>query len=231
MRFVERHVIDRDDYRWKRLDELSFLSKNLYNAALYQVKQEFINSNTWIRGYDLDKHYKQILINDYRAMCANVSQSVLLQLDSNISMFFKSMKAWKKDPKKFSSIPKFPKYKDKIYGRNMLVFTKNSAHHKGEYIKFSKQVDIPTLKTNVKFNEFKFVRILPQSSCYVIEVVYEKHSDLIIEKNNNWMSIDIGVNNLATCITNLEKNPIIINGKPIKSINQFYNKKISKLQI
>lgn len=40
----------------------------------------------------------------------------------------------------------------------------------------------------------------------------------------------MGLNNLATCTNNIKENFFIINGKPIKSINQFYNKEKSKLQ-
>jgi len=70
------------------------------------------------------------------------------------------------------------------------------------------------------------VRIVPQSDSYKIEIVYERQEKEKIE-TEKWSSIDLGLNNLATVA--LEK-PIIINGRPLKSINQYYNKQRAKIQ-
>ena len=43
-------------------------------------------------------------------------------------------------------------------------------------------------------------------------------------------SIDLGVNNLVTLVTNLATEPFIIPGSPVKSTNQYYNKERAKLQ-
>ena len=39
------------------------------------------------------------------------------------------------------------------------------------------------------------------------------------------MSIDIGIDNLATIVTNTGRGPILVKGKNVKSINQYCNKK------
>jgi putative transposase len=44
------------------------------------------------------------------------------------------------------------------------------------------------------------------------------------------MSIDLGVNNLASVVYNVSNKAILIDGKRLKSINQYYNKKRSYLQ-
>lgn len=85
------------------------------------------------------------------------------------------------------------------------------------------------IKTNVKKDELKQVRIIPQATCYVVEVVYErKETDLGLNKDN-FLSIDLGLNNLCSCISNVETNSFIINGRVMKSVNQWYNKKKAKL--
>lgn len=69
------------------------------------------------------------------------------------------------------------------------------------------------------------VRIVPQATCYVIEVVYKKESKIYENlKEENILGIDLGVNNLATCVSNVGERPFIINGKPLKSMNQYSNK-------
>lgn len=73
------------------------------------------------------------------------------------------------------------------------------------------------------------IHIVPQATCHIIELVYEK--EVQVNKNlrkENLLAIDIGVNNLATCVNNVGKQPFIINGKPLKSINQYSNKMKAK---
>lgn len=227
MLLVERHIIKRTDPRWKHLDHLCFLSKNLYNAALYQIKQEFLKSGKWIRYYDLDKNYKQILENDYRILPCCCAQNVLQKLDTNLKSYFQAIKVWKRDNKKFTGCPQFPKYKHKENGRNLLIFTLNGAHHKKNHITFSAKLNIPNLKT--KTDNLQQVRIIPQSSCIVIEVVYKKE-EIVKKCNKHTLAIDLGVNNLAVCAATKRLAPLIISGKPLKSINQFYNKELARLR-
>lgn len=96
------------------------------------------------------------------------------------------------------------------------------------YIHFVKNT-IKPIKTNVKKDELKQVRIIPQATCYVVEVVYErKEIDLGLDKDN-FLSIDLGLNNLCSCISNVGLIPFIVNGRIMKSFNQWYNKKKAKL--
>ena len=105
---------------------------------------------------------------------------------------------------------------------NQAISYNNRNIPKG-YIKLSGTTFL--IKTNVE--KIKFVRIVPKTNYIVIEIGYEKIEKPLVQ-NNNYASIDIGVNNLATITSNVFK-PLIINGKPIKSINQYYNKIISHL--
>jgi putative transposase len=200
----------------------------MYNASLYIIKQEFIKTGKWIRTRDLDKNYKQVLENDYRALPAAASQIITQQLDNNLKSYFQAIKVWKRDNKKFTGCPIFPKYKHKEKGRNVLTLSINNAVHKGNFIWFSKQLNIPNLTTNT--NSLQQVRIVPQSSCIVIEVVYRKEPIVKEHINRQHLAIDLGVNNLATCTTMKKLQPFIINGRPLKSINQYYNKRLSELK-
>lgn len=42
MQLTEQHIIERDDPRFAVVDAAAFQSKNLYNAALYEMRQAFI---------------------------------------------------------------------------------------------------------------------------------------------------------------------------------------------
>lgn len=88
MYLVEQHIISVNDKRYKDLDRICFLSKNLYNAALYEIKQEFLRTGKWIRSGELNK--KMVAENniDHRAMSGSSSQQVLMSLDKNLKSYF-----------------------------------------------------------------------------------------------------------------------------------------------
>ena len=227
MKIVERHIIKKIDKRWKSLDNICFLSKNLYNSALYYIRKHKEETGKFIRYNDLEREFKLNNQPDYRIMPINSSQQALMMVDKSLTVYFKLLSKWKKDNKSLNGCPKFPKYKDKIKGRFAVIFTIDQAKLKDGYVHFPKKSFIEPIKTNVE--SLKQVRIIPQSSCYVIEIIYEKQEK---EKmiNDNYLSIDLGLNNLMTCFDTKNNKAIIINGKPVKSINQYYNKRQSKIK-
>jgi putative transposase len=232
MQLVEQHIVKRGHSSFGKIDELCFKSKNLYNAALYEVRQAFFQNQSGYLNYNaLQKKFQTEKQNDYCALPAKVSQQILMLLDRNFKSFFEALKAFKVNPSKFLARPKIPKYKDKIKGRNLLIYTiqalskpllkKGILQLSGTDIQF---------KTNVKFNEIQQVRMIPNATCYTIEVVYNVVAAAPVPFNGRIASIDIGLNNLATLTSNGAFAPLILNGKPLKSIHQFYNKKKAKLQ-
>lgn len=230
MYLVEQHIITINDKRYKDLDRICILSKNLYNAALYIIKQEFLSTGKWIRAVDLNK--KMVADNniDYRAMSGSSSQQILMALDKNLKSYFSAIKAWKRDNKKFTGCPKFPKYKHKTKGRSVFYYSYAQFKHRGDFIYFPKKEGLPPLRTNCKEGTVKQVRFVPKSDCYAIEVTYESIAKKQLDDNNKIMSIDLGVNNLASIVTNVSNKSILIDGRRLKSINQYYNKKRSKIQ-
>lgn len=121
MQLAEQHIIDRKDPRWSVIDSACFLSKNLYNAANYLVRQEFIFNDRYISYRELDKMMQHQV--DYCALPAKVSQWVLKQLDHDWRSFFAAQAEYLCCPDKFSGRPKLPKYKHKTTGRNLLTYT------------------------------------------------------------------------------------------------------------
>ncbi|MGD1714724.1 transposase [Hydrocoleum sp. CS-953] len=128
MRLVERHIIQPTHRFYAEIDRLCFLSKNLYNYANYLVRQSFIFENTYRHYYDLQKTlYTQV---DYKAMPAKVSQQILMIIDRNWKSFLAANEVYKQNPSKFRAAPRLPRYKNKITGRNIVVYTKQAISKK-----------------------------------------------------------------------------------------------------
>ena len=215
MRLVEKHIIKQSNRYYDEIDKLSFLSKNLYNNANYIVRQEFINQRSYLNYNTIQKQLQNH--DDYKLLPAKVSQQVLKLLDKNWISFFRSIKDFKINPNKYKGRPKLPKYKHKTKGRNILVYTIQAISKKGlkkGFVKLSgTDIKIETNRENIQQ-----VRIIPKSKEYIIEIIYEKEEiDLKLEKSN-FMSIDIGLNNLATITSNKSGfNPMIINGRVLRN--------------
>lgn len=228
---VERHIIKKSNKEFETLDNLCFLSKNLYNSCLYFIKNHKETAGSWIRYNDLEREFKTSLQQDYFALPTNTSQQIMMLVDKNLKSYFALLKTWKADKTTLSGCPKFPKYKHKTKGRNVIIFTENQArqHTDKGIITFPKKTGLEPLKTKL-VGSLKQVRIIPNSSCYVIEVVYDKPVKRLVELNDSYLSIDLGLNNLMTCFDTTTNNSFIINGKPLKSMNQYYNKTKAQLQ-
>lgn len=131
---------------------------------------------------------------------------MIKQVFKNIKSWIKLKKDFEKNPSKYGNHrPHLPSYKQGKK-QNMVVSTNCNCRVKGDNcIYFVKDI-IKPIKTNVKKDELKQVRIIPQATCYVVEVVYErKETDLGLNKDN-FLSIDLGLNNLCSCISNVETN-------------------------
>lgn len=220
---VEQIQIKHNSILYKYCDELSFASKNLYNYGNYLIRQEFIKENNWVRYNELHKLLKDH--ETYKALPAQTAQQTLRLLDKNWKSFMASIKDWSSNKEKFLGRPKIPRYKKKD-GRNIVIFTYQQCKIADGYVKFPKSN--LSVKTSVKAN-LKQVRIIPKANIYIIEVVYEKEINPSQEPLKYIAGIDLGLNNFATLTNNIGIKPIVINGKGIKAINQYYNKRKAKL--
>jgi len=233
---VEKHVIKKSHPYYNMFCEYTHLAKNLYNHANYLVRNEFTETGRWLRYRELDKLLKKDLVYpDYANMpAAQSAQQVLRLLETNWKSFFTSIKDWSKNKDKYLGRPKLPKYKPKD-GKEVLIVTNQQVRQIGGLLQFPKSFYGFTVKprciTLDNFEKINQVRIVPNGQSFCLEVVYsisvesELHSD-----NGRYMSIDLGLDNLATVVTNTGLQPIIVNGKGLKSNNQYYNKKKAHYQ-
>ena len=223
---VEKHRIKFNNQYYKLLDDFCFKSKNLYNFANYQIRQEFCNNNNYISYNKIDNYIKQKEMNfDYKNMpTAQTAQQCLRLLDKNWKSFFKAIKDYTKNKNKYNGRPKLPQYLSKN-GRNILILTNQNCKIKNNIIQFPKSFNGFTL--NTKAEKLQQVRILPRCKHIIIEVVYEIEIPDLKYNNKNYFSIDMGLDNFAAITNNFGEKPIVINGKGLKSMNQYYNKQIS----
>ena len=224
MNLTETHQIRPNHKLYSICDELCFKSKNLYNAALFEFRQSYFDKKedtlTW---QNINRIFNQSNQFDYRELPSKVSNTVLKKLGNNISSFWSLVK--KPD---YNKKVRLPKYLHKTDGRFIVEFNKQTFSNKRDednnliICKSSLNLTIPT-----KVDNPQQIRIIPKTGCYVIEVIYEIKENKA-KQNQRVAAIDLGVNNLATVVTNDGDNPILISGKKIKSINQYYNKMTSK---
>ncbi|MGG2092596.1 transposase [Bacillus sp. S13(2024)] len=173
----------------------------------------------------LDCLFKTMKQQDYMNLPAQTNQAVMKKLYQNWKSFFASIKAYQKHPSTFTGRPRIPKYIKS--SMKEIVFTNQVCKLQDKYIRFP--------KTNIKLNigklfgrigNLKEVRVSPTYGKFKVEIVTEQ-SEPAPEgvENNRYMSIDLGVNNVATIITNTGATPVLVKGNVIKSMNQYYNKK------
>ena len=236
---VERHIIDRQNKWYNMLIEKCLLARNVYNHGNYLIRQEFFNSGIYLGYTKIERLlHDDLEYPDYWKLgLANSSQQILKTLDKNWKSFFKAVKDWKKHPEKYLGMPKPPRYlKKNILKDFALTFAQ--IHVVDNKIKFPKTmrdsdgndfivpVRFPTL---VGFNKFQLCRIIPKNDRIIIEFVYTVNIFSEIKKEDNIVGIDLGLDNFVTLVDNIGNTPIIINGKGLKSCNQYYNKKIAEM--
>ena len=236
--YTRKIQIRKHDQAFKDLDHKLFLSKNLYNQCLYRERQLFFAKRN-CQDSELKKTLKSFLTNfelskelqnenqiDYRALPSAVSQQVCKQVYNNYKSFFSK---FKKDKK-----AKIPKYLDKEKGRNRLSFPKNTISIKelrNGYIKLT-SIDFKfKIPDNINYQDIQQVDIIKRFNSVQILIMYKVPKPALQADNGKCLGLDLGLNNLATVVSNFKGfKPIIYDGRYLKSKNQFYNKYVSKLK-
>lgn len=218
------------------LESKCFNAKNIYNHGNYLIRQEFIKSGKWLRYVDVEKQVKNdIEYPDYWEWnLANSGQQVLRQLDKNWKSFFKIIKDWKVNKEKYKGKPKLPKYLHKNGLLEFALTTNQVKLKEDDLMHFPKSMNgfiiKPYFINDKRFIKFNQCRIVPRNDKIIVELIYTISFNVEIKNNNKICSIDLGVDNFVALVNNIGNKPIIINGKGLKSCNQYYNKQISKLK-
>ena len=230
---VEKHSIKPSNPFYAMFCDFAHKSKNLYNHANFLVRKEFLQNDRWIRYGEMDKLLKADLeFDDYRQMpTAQSAQQTLRLLEKDWKSFFAAIKDWSAHKEKYLGRPKLPKYKPKN-GKHIFILTNQNVKLKKDTLYFPKIFQGFTVRPRfvelTNFVSFQQVRFLPGFRSFTIELVYTiEVPDVAFADNGRYLSIDIGLDNLATVVNNAGLKPVILNGKGLKSVNKYYNKQIS----
>ena len=207
MRLVEQHIIKRSSVYYNELQDLLHKCKNLYNKGLYVVRQYYFQYNDdntvkykYLNYYSLEKKLRTENDVDYRALPSSVAQQVLMMVDQNFKSFFNLLN--KKGRGEYSEKVRIPKYLDKD-GMFMAVFPTTAFSQKWikqGIIKLPKQFSF-TIRTNKQ--NVQQLRFIPKNGYIMFEIVYNKKEKGLMYDNGNYLGIDLGLNNLASCVSNL----------------------------
>jgi len=222
IQLTEQIIISNKHKYYAMLDELCFMSKNLYNVAIYNIRQRYENDGSYLRYTNLNRLLHDTKNIDYYNMVyVQSAQQVLRQVDKIYVSFFKGIKAEKNKGKSV----KPPRFKDKN-GRNVFVYTNQTASLKNGILKLKTKQGYAYINTTV--DNFQQVRLIPKGNHIIVEIIYNKEYELK-DDNGRYAGIDIGINNICTLTSNAAQS-ILYNGRQIKSINRYYNKHKAKLQ-
>ena len=230
MYLVESTIIDKKNEYYSNLIDLCVKAKNLYNATLYDVRQTFFETGKYKNFNATNRDFIKQNNPDYRALNSHIAQFVQKRVDSNFKSFFSNNQNYKSG--KSDIKPNIPNYKPKdgmITVRIPKLGIKKSKNEGYIRIGYSKDDNTLTeIKTAIPYEEAVFIEVMPMGNHLRVNVGYKKKVKEV-KTNNKYAAIDLGVDNLITMVTNVSQ-PLIINGKPVKSINQYYNKKLAEKQ-
>lgn len=222
------------------VDKLSYHSARLYNTCIYNIRQYYFDNNSYL-NYTDQYHLIKDDIN-YKLLITDSAQQTHRLVDRNFKSFFSLLKL--KNKGKYSDRVNIPSYLGKEDGWSVLVAgrsarVKNNKIYVGLSKKFREEYDID--KRDIIFNlpknlhnltKLQQVQIKPiyGGKEYELIITYKKEQDIKNLNKDNILGLDCGLDNLLTSYDVKNKSSFIIDGKPLKSVNRFYNKQKGKLQ-
>jgi len=228
MHLIEQHVITRSDPRFAIIDGAAFASKNLYNAANYVLREALIFHGCALSYRELQRQMRGH--EAYRLLPAKVAEQVIRGLLKTWQTFLEARSASQENPDRCLARPRLPRYKHKTEGRNQLIYTLQSISTAGLRQGVIRPSKLPII-VQTKQTAIVQVRIVPRLAGYVVEVVYERQEHAPQGDPTLYAGIDIGVDNLAAIASNkVGFVPRLVNGRPAKAINQFFNQRLLELQ-
>ncbi|OQY56371.1 MAG: transposase [Candidatus Parabeggiatoa sp. nov. 2] len=232
MKALKTKIRGLDKSQFKRLRELAHHAKNLYNQALWTLREAFEATGLYFYYPKMDKAMKQVenlegKVN-YKLLKAKVSQQTLRRLDKNFRSFFKCHQDFQTNPLKYKGQPKPPRFKHKPYDN--LIYDYQAFSVKDGMVVLEKGLSF-SLPKKLIGKTVKQIEIVPKYRHFEAIFVFEDDDiKTKISPNTKVMAIDLGLNNLATCVTNGVEKPFVVDGRRLKSINHHYNKRLAKLQ-
>ncbi|MEZ0360650.1 MAG: transposase [Hydrogenobacter sp.] len=217
---------------YEALYSMCRIAKSLYNQTLYNIRQHFFQTGSYLRyeeNYHLLKHSE-----NYRRLNSNMAQQVIKKAHANFETFFSLLKQAKEKNLPGPSIPKYLP-KDGLYPLHIIMFSIKDGYltipvsKQGKELFGEVKIRVPKLVLGLDLKE---VKIVPKAKGKWFEVHYvyrvrEKEEKRV--KPKKVLAIDLGIDNLATCVSS-DGKAFIVDGRDIKAVNQWYNKELARLK-
>ena len=223
--------LSKEDY--KSIKELCHIAKNLTNEAIYNVRQYYFTEDKFLK---YEKNYTLLKSSpNYKELNSNIAQQILKEVDGSFKSFFGLIKLAKQGKYSFKDC-KLPRYLPKdgyttlVIGFVRLNGNKLILPFSNNFKKTHKVVEI-TIPPVLLDKKVKEIRILPKANARYFEIQYIYETECIQRNLNtqNALALDLGVNNLVTAVSSTGKS-FIVDGRRLKSINQWFNKEKARLQ-
>ena len=230
---VKQQVKHLSKKEYRSIRELCHVAKNLTNQAIYNVRQYYFNEGEYL---NYEKNYALLKSSDnYKMLNSNMAQQILKEVDGSFKSFFGLLKLAQKGKYAFKDC-KLPKYLPKdgyttlvigfvrLNGNKLILPFSNTYKKTHNTI----EITIPPLLLDKKVKE---IRIIPKANARFFEIQYTYEAECTQRNLNtsNALALDLGINNLVTAVSS-NGNTFIIDGRKLKSINQWYNKANARLQ-
>ena len=225
MKLVEKHKIYKSHPAYSKLDHMSRKANNLYNQCVYSAKhsddlsEDLRNTDKIMKSFP-DEH------DNYRSFgYVSCAQQTIALFHQNLRSYFASIKDYKKNPEKYTGMPKFPKFR-KSGDRFQVIFTNQAAKLNGKVINIASKTFENKLKIRLRTNSVKKlcqVVFAPRHDYFLVYVIYEVDDPVISKDYDKVAAIDIGLKNLATVTFSEQYEPILYRSDLVK-INKDFNR-------
>lgn len=230
------------------LDEQTKQSHKLYNRALYDLRQGFFHHQKWVWARStgaIYHHLNQLFKKRYESrdnmlyrsfLSVQTAQQTLKEVAAIWYAWQQARRAYEAAPQKFTGRPRLPKYLHKAQ-RHVVHFSNQTATIKNGYLVINTIINhhrVPLLKVKLQAGIEKIgtITVKPEGRHYLLCVPNQTDVKTIsyLPDNHRYLGVDPGLDNTFTCTINTNHFPLIINGKPVKSINRYYNKRLAALK-
>ena len=209
-------------------------ANKLINCGIYLARQWYFKCGYIPKKYELEKQLKPN--QNFKFLFAQAAQQTLRGVAESFKSFKELSKKYKKG--ELENRPRLPNYRKKG-GMGVITYPKQALKlREGEVriplglkVRAAFKVDAFFLPfpTNLDFKKIREIRILPRNGCFYVEWVYKLETQQIEVDKEKVLGIDHGLDNWLTCVSNAGKS-FIVDGKHLKSINQWYNKQIATIK-
>ena len=230
---VKQQVKHLSKEEYLTIKELCHVAKNLTNEAIYNVRQYYFTEREFLK---YEKNYTLLKNSlNYKALNSNMAQQILKEVDGSFKSFFGLMKLAKQGKYAFKDC-KLPWYLPKdgyttlvigfvrLNGNKLVLPFSNSFKRTHKPV----EITIPPVLLDKKVKE---IRIIPKANARFFEIQYIYEAECV-QRNlnkNNALALDLGINNFVTAVSSNGKS-FIVDGRRLKSINQWFNKENARLQ-